>query len=97
MVSLALVTIGVLWPATGNDFLNYDDPLYVTQNAHVKAGLTMEGIRWAFGAFGKTWAWHLAPSGRRSEAITELNEALRLKPDYEEARQQLQVLGPGTR
>src|SRR5258708_345889 len=30
------------------DFVNYDDPDYVTDNAHVRAGLTSEGVRWAF-------------------------------------------------
>jgi len=31
-----------------HDFVNYDDPDYVTENAHVRAGLTWEGVRWAF-------------------------------------------------
>src|SRR5437660_2468973 len=30
------------------DFVNYDDPDYVTDNAHVRAGLTPEGVQWAF-------------------------------------------------
>src|SRR6266576_2280907 len=29
-------------------FVNYDDPLYVLDNAHVRAGLTWRGIAWAF-------------------------------------------------
>ncbi len=32
------------------DFTNYDDPGYVTENAHVLAGLTSSSIRWAFTA-----------------------------------------------
>ena len=32
------------------DFTSYDDPLYVTQNAHVQAGLTLENLRWAWTA-----------------------------------------------
>jgi len=28
-------------------FLTFDDPIYVTDNVHVKQGLTAGGIRWA--------------------------------------------------
>jgi tetratricopeptide (TPR) repeat protein len=41
----------VLWTffsAIQNDFVDYDDPAYVTDNAHVLGGLTWRGIRWAF-------------------------------------------------
>ncbi len=31
------------------DFINYlDDDLYVPDNAHVKPGLTVDGVKWAF-------------------------------------------------
>ncbi len=33
---------------SGNGFLDCDDPDYVTKNAHVQAGLTWAGVRWAF-------------------------------------------------
>jgi Flp pilus assembly protein TadD len=45
---LALVTIALYWPATRCDFINLDDPDYVTANPHVQGGLTWEGIKWAF-------------------------------------------------
>ena len=48
MVLLALVTIGLYWPALRCDFVNYDDNLYVTENPHVQDGLTWEGVKWAF-------------------------------------------------
>ena len=50
MVSLILIvaTIGVFWQVRNHDFLYYDDNLYVTENYHVLAGLTPEGIVWAF-------------------------------------------------
>ena len=35
---LALVTIAIYWPAAHFDFINFDDPLYVTDNNHVKRG-----------------------------------------------------------
>jgi tetratricopeptide (TPR) repeat protein len=49
---LALVlfagTVAVYWPATDNEFVNYDDPEYVTSNPHVQEGLTWAGFKWAF-------------------------------------------------
>jgi tetratricopeptide (TPR) repeat protein len=44
---LALVTIAAYWPSTGDDFVNLDDPDYVTSNIHVQAGLTWESVKWA--------------------------------------------------
>ncbi|MGP8022369.1 MAG: tetratricopeptide repeat protein [Limisphaerales bacterium] len=46
---LALVTIAVYWPDTNHDFVNYDDPHYVTSNVHVQSGLTWANLKWAFG------------------------------------------------
>jgi len=58
-VLLALVTIALYWPATGFDFVNYDDPLYVTANPQIQAGLTWEGLAWAFGrVHGEGTYWH---------------------------------------
>src|SRR5258708_12075384 len=45
---LFLATLGVYAQVFQFDFVNYDDPDYVTDNAHVRAGLTPEGVRWAF-------------------------------------------------
>jgi hypothetical protein len=45
---LALATIALYWPATHHDFINYDDPAYVTANVHVQNGLTLENLKWAF-------------------------------------------------
>ena len=45
---LALATIALYWPATRHDFINYDDPAYVTANVHVQNGLTLENLKWAF-------------------------------------------------
>ena len=47
-VLLVLVTIALYWPATRCDFINYDDPDYVTANPHVQGGLNWEGVKWAF-------------------------------------------------
>ncbi len=49
-------TLAVFWPATGNDFIPYDDPVYVTKNPHVLAGFSREGFRWSLGAHeGGNW------------------------------------------
>jgi protein O-mannosyl-transferase len=47
-LALALATLGVYWQVHHFDFVNYDDPDYVTENPVVKNGLTLNGIGWAF-------------------------------------------------
>jgi protein O-mannosyl-transferase len=56
-VLLLLVTIALYWPATGHDFVTFDDPDYVTANPHVQDGLTWEGVKWAF-LNPVCWNWH---------------------------------------
>src|SRR6267378_1558365 len=48
--ALALLTAAVYARVGGFDFLHYDDPGYVTQNAHVRAGLSGAGVWWALTA-----------------------------------------------
>jgi hypothetical protein len=43
-VLLALATLALYWPATRHDFVDYDDRIYVLDNAHVRGGLTVKGI-----------------------------------------------------
>ncbi len=45
---LAAGTLAVFWPVTGCDFVNFDDPDYFSSNVHVRAGLTWNGVAWAF-------------------------------------------------
>jgi tetratricopeptide (TPR) repeat protein len=45
---LTVVTVVAFWRVNNCDFTFYDDPFYVTENDHVRNGITMEGIRWAF-------------------------------------------------
>ena len=45
---LVLVTLAVYAPVVRHDFVDWDDPSYVTNNVHVRAGLTPGGIAWAF-------------------------------------------------
>ncbi len=48
--SLALIAAVLAFysPVTHNGFLDYDDNGYITDNPHVKAGLTWKTVKWAF-------------------------------------------------
>ena len=49
IAGLLLVAIGIIYGQTLTfDFLGYDDQVFVTQRPQVRAGLTGEGIAWAF-------------------------------------------------
>lgn len=54
---LALATFMSFWQLNLCDFINFDDPDYVTNNPYVKNGLTWEGIRWAVTS-GHAANWH---------------------------------------
>jgi tetratricopeptide (TPR) repeat protein len=56
-VALAALTLLIYCPTFHYPFVNYDDPVYVAQNPHVEAGLTLDGIRWAFTTFD-CGNWH---------------------------------------
>ena len=45
---LAAAAILAFWQLSHCDFISYDDPAYVTENMHIRHGITMETIRWAF-------------------------------------------------
>jgi protein O-mannosyl-transferase len=47
-IFLVAITWAVFGQTLGHQFINYDDPLYVLDNGHVRAGLTWRGITWAF-------------------------------------------------
>src|SRR5215213_3343589 len=49
-VLLAALTLVTYLPVLTHGFIRFDDPLYVTSNPWVKAGLTWKGIAWAFTA-----------------------------------------------
>jgi tetratricopeptide (TPR) repeat protein len=64
--ALFLGTAGVFLPAVSHGFITYDDPTYVTENAHVQGGITREALRWAFRSTEAsnwhplTWISHMA-------------------------------------
>ncbi|MBP7830420.1 MAG: tetratricopeptide repeat protein [Kiritimatiellae bacterium] len=47
-LALFLATMALYYPALKCDFVDYDDPLYVTGNAWVRRGLTLEGVLCSF-------------------------------------------------
>ncbi len=54
---LILLIIAIYWPVTGNQFVAYDDQLYVTENPNVLAGLSWQGVYWAFTSLAVA-NWH---------------------------------------
>jgi tetratricopeptide (TPR) repeat protein len=55
--ALALLVLAVFMQAVSFQFLTWDDPPYVTNNSHVRQGLSLSGIAWAFSAFHAA-NWH---------------------------------------
>jgi Flp pilus assembly protein TadD len=54
---IGLLTVVVFWPVLYHGFVNYDDDKYVSENLHVRKGLTPEGVRWAW-TTRLTSNWH---------------------------------------
>src|SRR5262249_43893421 len=48
--ALFAITLGVFAPARKAEFLNYDDPQYVTQLPEVREGLSWANAQWALSA-----------------------------------------------
>ena len=54
---LALVTLALYNPVNRHPFVNYDDDRYVTDNPHVRAGLTWSTVTWALTSTEQS-NWH---------------------------------------
>lgn len=58
VIFLLVISIVILYyPVTKYGFVNFDDVNYVVKNNHVRDGLTLEGVKWAFFAFYEA-NWH---------------------------------------
>ncbi|HEX3889518.1 MAG TPA: tetratricopeptide repeat protein [Verrucomicrobiae bacterium] len=55
--ALAAITLLIYAPMLRHGFVNYDDPDYITGNAHVTSGLTWANVEWAF-TTGYAANWH---------------------------------------
>src|SRR5690348_1451713 len=47
LLLLLLISV-IFFPVVGFNFINYDDPAYISGNVHVARGLTWAGVGWAF-------------------------------------------------
>jgi len=55
-ILLAAAALMAFWQVNRCDFINFDDPLYVTENTHIMQGITWEAVRWAFtSAYANFW------------------------------------------
>ena len=54
---LALLTALIYWQVKNFDFVSYDDLVFIPNNPHVRSGLTLRGISWAFTTFYES-NWH---------------------------------------
>ena len=59
LISLCLIVVilAVFWQVRNHEFISFDDNEYVTDNLHVKSGLTLSGAIWAFVAMHSN-NWH---------------------------------------
>lgn len=56
-IGLFIATLALYAPCSGFNFVDYDDVPYVTDNPHIRDGLTAATIRWAFTS-GYEANWH---------------------------------------
>src|ERR1043166_7294824 len=60
-IAVCVFLTALIWIVFGqtlaHDFINYDDPQYVTENSHISAGLTREGLVW-FLTHSHAALWH---------------------------------------
>lgn len=54
---LIVITFAAFWQVNRHEFVNYDDNVYILENHHVRAGLTVKGVAWAFTSFYAS-NWH---------------------------------------
>jgi len=68
--ALTVLTLAAYWPVLQNDFVNFDDDLYVTKNHRVQEGLSWRNVAWAFTTRDAanwhplTWLSHMADCQR---------------------------------
>jgi protein O-mannosyl-transferase len=57
IIFLTVASLAAFGRIAGNDFINFDDNIYITENNHIKSGINPESIKWAFSAF-VSQNWH---------------------------------------
>jgi len=80
---LVLLALAVFIPAAYNGFVGFDDPGYVTNNTHVRGGISWDTLKWAFRSTERanwhplTWLshaldcqlFHLNPAGHHLTSV----------------------------
>lgn len=56
-IGLLVLTLVALGRVVGNDFIDLDDEVYITENPQVLAGLTVESTTWAWGTSFHAGLW----------------------------------------
>jgi len=54
-LGLGFITLLLYLPTLRHDFIQFDDQQYVTENPRVQTGLSIGGLRWAFGFHAGNW------------------------------------------
>lgn len=57
LLLITVVTVAVYWPTLHNDFIDFDDDVYVTANMMVRQGLSFKGLLWSLSTFHAA-NWH---------------------------------------
>ncbi|MCA8944469.1 MAG: tetratricopeptide repeat protein [Planctomycetes bacterium] len=57
-IALGVVTLLVYGQVFGHEFIAFDDGTYLKENPHIRDGLTLRGIAWAFETGGYASNWH---------------------------------------
>lgn len=57
VVVITVLIVAVYGSSLQNEFINFDDPEYITQNPYIASGLTMSSVTWAMIA-GYSANWH---------------------------------------
>ena len=71
--------MAISWPARHDGVVYFDDPLFVTDNEEINAGLTWHGLWWALsGVLVGTLAAAQAEAGRFDDAVSTAQKAVAL-------------------
>ena len=54
---LVLATFAIYWQVSSHEFVHLDDHALISQNRHLREGVTLEGVLWAF-SFTDVAYWH---------------------------------------
>jgi len=57
LLGLIVLVLACFWPLGHADFINYDDPTFVTFNPYIRQGITLDTIKYSFVSFDSGY-WH---------------------------------------